>query len=168
MTLIRKAQMKMKINRTFTYFSIAVASIFILTSCGESPYFDQAYSFEDNSWSQTDTAHFEIDVNDTIQPFNFVMTLRTSIQYQYSNIWVYVISEAPDGSKSKVAQRIPLARPDGSWIGRVSGTIVESKLRFDSKTFPMKGKYTFDIVNATQQENIEEVLDISLRVEEAN
>lgn len=158
----------MRRNRTLTYLSLVLVSIILLTSCGEKPYFDEAYSFEDNNWSEKDTAHFEISVDDTIQPFNFIMTLRTSTQYQYSNIWVYVIAEAPDGTKSKVAQRIPLARPDGSWIGRVSGTIVESKLRFDSKPFPIKGNYTFDIVNATQKGNIDEVLDISLRVEKAN
>ena len=158
----------MRKNRIITYLSLVTVSMFALTSCGDQAYFDEAYSFEDNSWSETDTAHFEIEVDDTIQPFNFIMTLRTSTQYQFSNIWVYVISEAPDGTKSKVAQRIPLARPDGSWIGRVSGTIVESRLKFDSKPFPMKGKYSFDIVNATQQENIEEVMDISLRVEKNN
>lgn len=157
--------MTMRKSKAVTYLSLAVVSILALTSCGDQAYYDEAYSFEDNSWADKDTAHFEINVDDTIQPFNFIMTLRTSTQYQYSNIWVYVISEAPDGSKSKVAQRIPLARPDGSWIGRVSGTIVESRLKFDSKPFPIKGKYTFDIVNATQQEEIEEVLDISLRVE---
>jgi len=155
-------------SRKITYLSLVLISMLALTSCGDQAYFDEAYSFEKNNWSETDTAHFEIEVDDTIQPFNFIMTLRTSTQYQFSNIWVYVISEAPDGTKSKVAQRIPLARPDGSWIGRVSGTIVESRLKFDSKPFPMKGKYTFDIVNATQQENIEEVLDISLRVEKNN
>lgn len=158
----------MRKSRKITYLSLVLVSMLALTSCGDQAYFDEAYSFENNSWSETDTAHFEIEVDDTIQPFNFIMTLRTSTQYQFSNIWVYVISEAPDGTKSKVAQRIPLARPDGSWIGRVSGTIVESRLKFDSKPFPMKGKYTFDIVNATQQENIEEVLDISLRVEKNN
>lgn len=155
-------------NRTIAYLSLILVSIILLTSCGDKAYFDEAYSFEDNTWSATDTAHFEIAVEDTIQPFNFIMSLRTTTQYEYSNIWVYVISEAPDGTRSKVAQRIPLARPDGSWIGRVSGSIVESRLRFDSKPFPMKGKYSFDIVNATQQDHIEEVLDISLRVEKAS
>lgn len=159
--------MVMKQNRLFYQLSLLVVSIVLLTSCGDKPYFDEAYSFEENVWSETDTAHFEINVNDTIQPFNFIMTLRTTTQYQYSNIWVYVISEAPDGTKSKVAQRIPLAHPDGSWIGRVSGTIVESKLRFDSKPFPMKGDYSFKIVNASNYEKIDEVLDISLRVEKA-
>lgn len=165
---MRKVLMTMRKSRTLTYLSLALFSLLFMTSCGDQAYYDKAYSFENNNWSETDTAHFEVDVDDTVQPFNFVLTLRTTTQYQYSNIWVYVISEAPDSTKSKVAQRIPLARPDGSWIGRVSGTIVESKLRFDSKTFPMKGKYTFDIVNATQQESIEEVLDISLRVEKTN
>lgn len=160
--------MTMRKSRTIKYLSIAFVSIFVLTSCGDQAYYDEAYSFEGNTWSETDTAHFEINVDDTIQPFNFIMTLRTSTKYQFSNIWVYVISEAPDGSKSKVAQRIPLARPDGSWIGRVSGTIVESKLKFDSKPFPIKGMYTFDIVNATQQKELDEVLDISLRVEKNN
>jgi gliding motility-associated lipoprotein GldH len=155
-------------NRLIKHLSLVLVSIVLLTSCGKQPYFDEAYSFEKNIWSETDTAHFEINVDDTIQHFNFVMTLRTSTDYQYSNIWVYVIAQAPDGTKSKVAQRIPLAHPDGSWIGRVSGTIVESKLRFDSKPFPMKGDYLFKIANATQNEKIEDVLDISLRVEKPN
>ena len=155
----------MRRSRLITYLSFALLSVMFLTSCGDQAYYNEAYNFDDNTWSDQDTAHFEIDVTDTIHPFNFILTLRTSTQYQYSNIWVYIISEAPDGSRSKVAQRIPLARPDGSWIGRVSGTIVESKLKFDSKPFPIKGKYTFDIVNATQQEELDEVLDISLRVE---
>ncbi|MEX2483543.1 MAG: gliding motility lipoprotein GldH [Brumimicrobium sp.] len=149
-------------------FLFSTVALLLLSSCGKQPYFDEVHNFEDEVWTEQDTATFNVPVDDTINSYDFIMTLRTSTDYKFSNIWVHVITTAPDNSTSKVAQRIPLARPDGSWLGRVSGTIVESKLRFDSKQFPIKGDYKFEIVKATQNEDIDEVLDISLRVQSSN
>jgi len=58
-----------------------------------------------------------------------------------------------------------LWNPDGSWIGKASGSLVESRLRFDAKNFPVKGRYIFQITNATQEEAIGELVDIGLRIE---
>ncbi|HLW38870.1 MAG TPA: hypothetical protein VKX31_00670 [Brumimicrobium sp.] len=43
--------------------------------------------------------------------------------------------------------------------------MVESRLRFDAKNFPVKGRYIFQITNATQEETIGELVDIGLRIE---
>ncbi len=136
-----------------------------LQSCGDKAYFDQVHSFDDKSWDKIDTAVFKVDVQDTVMTHDFILSLRTSTDYLYSNLWIYIMVTAPDGSTSKVAQKIPMARPDGSWIGKVSGTLVESRLRFDSKAFPLKGEYVFKVANATQEESIPHVMDIGLRIE---
>lgn len=138
--------------------------LFLFISCGKKPMFDEAYHFKDRIWSFNDTASFEVMVEDTTKQYDFILTLRTTTDYKYSNLWVHIASTAPDQSTSKVAQRINLARPDGSWIGRVSGTIVESKLHYSTTQFPLSGKYYFDITQAVHQDEIEEVLDLSLRI----
>lgn len=136
----------------------------LLLSCGEQPLFDSAYSFEKKTWHEADTALFQIEIEDTLQEYDFILTLRTTTDYKYSNIWVNIATTAPDQSTSIVAQRINLAASDGSWLGRVSGTVVENRLLYRTNSFPLKGLYEFKINQAVQQEVIKEVLDISLRI----
>ena len=153
-----------KMAKRFSFIA-AFCLLVLMQSCGNQPYFDEAYSFDDTSWDKKDTAIFKVDVSDTVVARDFILSLRTTKDYMFSNLWVYIAITAPDGSTSKVAQKIPLAAPDGSWFGKVSGTLVESRMRFDSKPFPLKGEYVFKIMNATQDESIPEVLDIGLRIE---
>lgn len=153
-----------KVVKIFS-FIIILGFLFVLQSCGEQPYFDEVYSFDDKSWDKKDTAVYVVDVQDTVMTHDFILSLRTSTDYLYSDLWIYIMVTAPDGSTSKVAQKIPMARPDGSWIGNVSGTLVESRLRFDSKPFPLKGEYVFKLMNATQEKSIPHVMDIGLRIE---
>jgi gliding motility-associated lipoprotein GldH len=133
-------------------------------SCSETAIFDQVKSFDNKTWSQGEQLVFEVDVDDTIRPYDFEITLRTTTDYSYSNLWIYISSQAPDDVTSKVAQRINIARPDGSWIGKASGTIVESKLIYRTQSFPFKGKYIFTIEQATQEDEIKNVLDLGLRI----
>ncbi|WP_165851306.1 gliding motility lipoprotein GldH [Brumimicrobium aurantiacum] len=157
----------MKVIKANKFVSIIAVLGLVLSiqSCGEQPYYDQAHTFEDQSWDKGDTAIFEVNVDDSVKVHDFILSLRTTKEYLYSDLWIYILVTAPDGTTSKVAQKIPLANPDGSWIGKVSGTLVESRLRFDSKAFPIKGKYVFKLLNATQEESIPYVEDISLRIE---
>lgn len=154
----------MRRSKLYTY-GFLIASLFFLASCGEKPMFDQVYNFNNSTWTKEDTVKFVVPVSDTLTNHDFILSLRTTKEYLYSNLWIYVMVTAPDGSTSKMAQKFPLANPDGSWIGRVTGTLVESRLRFDSKAFPVKGDYVFMLTNATQEEEIPYVMDIGLRIE---
>lgn len=136
----------------------------LFISCGEQPYYDSAHSFDDKVWQETDTAVFKVDVEDTLQEYDFILTFRNTTDYKYSNIWVNIATTAPDQTTSVIAQRINLAAPDGSWLGRISGTVVENRLHYKTNNFPIKGVFEFKINQAVQQKAIEEVLDISLRI----
>jgi gliding motility-associated lipoprotein GldH len=151
------------IKKSNNFLFICLISL-LLSSCSNDTLFDQVESFKSKVWVQGDQIIFEVDVEDTLQPFNFEITLRTSTDYTYSNLWIYISSKAPDDVTSKVAQRINIARSDGSWIGKASGTIVESKLLYRTQSFPLRGKYVFTIEQATQNEKIEHVLDLGLRI----
>ncbi len=158
--------MKVSRKKTYSSFLLLVFGVFFLISCKEQSFYDYAYDFEDRTWDISDTAYFDFEVDDTLTQYDMILTLRTSVNYPYSNLWVHILSTAPDGSRSKVAQRIPLAASDGSWLGRVTGTTVESKLRYTTTDFPLKGKYRIGVVHAIQDDQVDEVLDISLRIQE--
>jgi hypothetical protein len=57
-----------------------------------------------------------------------------------------------------------MADPNGNWIGKKSGTIVEHQLIFKRRKVPFKGKYKFKLEQAITEKSIDEVLDISLEV----
>lgn len=151
------------IRKRIKYGLLLILPIFLI-SCGEQPFFDSAYSFKGKKWHEADTAVFHVEVEDTLQEYDFVLTFRNTTDYKYSNIWVNIATTAPDQTTSVIAQRIDLAASDGSWRGRVSGTVVENRLHYRTNNFPIPGTYEFKINQAVQQEVIDEVLDLSLRI----
>lgn len=143
-------------------FTLAI----LITGCAENAFFDKTYDFKNEVWKDQDTASFEVEVERTDINYNFFLTLRTTKNYKFSNLWVKVIIEAPDKSESVMAQRIDIANPDGSWKGRVSGSVVENRLHYKTNAFPLKGKYKFKIIQAVNQKSVDGVLDIGMRIEE--
>lgn len=142
-------------------------SVVLLSACDKGVYHVQSHNFKNERWSNQDTAYFEVMAEDTLSLMNFYLKLRTSTAYLYSNLWVYLQTEAPDGSVSSEAQRINIANPDGSWIGNTSGSIVNSSLVFARQHFPIKGLYKFKVVQATSLNEIENVLDLTMEVQKA-
>ncbi|MGB0932709.1 MAG: gliding motility lipoprotein GldH [Lishizhenia sp.] len=136
------------------------------TSCGERPLYTEVFSFEDKVWTEKDTASFEVNITDTTTQYQSTLYLRTTTDYLYNNLWVYVDITAPDSITSRVAYPITVAQADGRWVGDKSGTIVNNKLTFGATAFPMKGKYTYKISKAVNQKQIENVLDIGLTIAE--
>lgn len=154
----------MKNNLLILLFIVSTAML--LFSCADDSLYDQSYDFKGGVWNNQDTAAFYVDVENINVNYNFFLTLRTTKKYKYSNLWVKVIIESPDHSKSIMAQRIDIANPDGSWRGKVSGSIIENRLHYKTNAFPIEGQYVFKLVHAVEQPNIEEVLDIGMRIEE--
>lgn len=153
------------INSTVSFTSFILFLGLLMTSCEDHAFYDEAHSFDKNTWTEKDTAVFKVEVDDTDINYDFFLTLRTSKSYAYSNLWVTIETIAPDDSKSVISQRIDIANPDGSWKGRVTGSLVENRLHYRTTAFPLEGNYTFRIYQSVNQEKINDVMDISLRIE---
>jgi gliding motility-associated lipoprotein GldH len=117
-------------------------------------------------WSQDVKPKFEVEFQDTTKLYDFVLTLRTTTDYKYSNLWIFLNSTPPVGESVREPYEIKTTFPDGSWIGKETGTIVEHQLVFKRRRLPFKGKYKFGVEQAITDKTVDEVLDISLRVEE--
>jgi|SaaInl5LU_22_DNA_1037371.scaffolds.fasta_scaffold88146_2 gliding motility-associated lipoprotein GldH len=153
---------KKMINRVILLLIVGL----FFASCGERPLYTRVYSFDNNLWNEKDTAVFEVDIADTTKPYQSTLFLRTTTDYLYSNLWVYVDIIAPDSVRSRVAYPISITRADGSWVGEKSGTIVNHQLTFNATQFPLKGKYIYKISQAVSQKEIENILDIGLTLAE--
>lgn len=136
-------------------------------SCQEAATFEKIYAFETNHWEQKVKPRFVVNIQDTTKSYNFALTLRTTTDYKYSNLWIYMTTLTPNGKKAREPFEIKVAHPDGSWVGKKTGTIVENVLNFNQRKLPMKGYYTFIVEQGITNQSIDEVLDIGLLVVEA-
>lgn len=157
----KKDQMKLK----FRYMWLI--SALLLASCADQPYYQKSYSFQGNQWNQDVKPTFKIEVSDTTKAYDFMLTLRTTTDYGFSNVWIYLNTKTPNGERGREPFELKIANEDGSWAGKKTGTVVENQLIFSRRKLPQKGTYYFTLEQGVTQKNLPEVLDIGLQVDEA-
>ena len=150
-------------SRMRKYIAICLLAV-ALSSCSEQPFYEKVYSFDGNEWNQRVKPSFTLNVKDIDIAYNFVITLRTTTDYKFNNLWIYMNTTTPDGTKAREPFEIKITNPDGSWTGIKTGTIVEHPLQFNKRKLPKKGNYTFTLEQGITDSKIDEVLDIGLRV----
>ncbi len=136
-----------------------------LLSCGEIPTYEKSYSFDNNEWKQDVKPEFKVKINDIKTEYNFTLLLRTTTDYKYNNLWVFMKTETPNGTTAREPFEIKIVDQNGNWIGNKSGSIVETSLFFRKRKLPMKGIYTFTLEQGITFSKIDEVIDLSFIVE---
>lgn len=106
-----------------------------------------------------------VKVEDTTKFYTISITLRTTTNYPFSNLWMFLRSKTPKGQTGREPIEVKITNPDGSWYGEKSGTIVEHHLRFPHRKFPQKGTYVFQFEQGVTEDVVNEILDISYCVE---
>jgi gliding motility-associated lipoprotein GldH len=159
--------------------------LIVLWSCEQPALYERSYTFKNNTWAQNVKPRFVVDIKETAKEHVFVMTLRTTTDYKYSNLWVFLNTKNPKGETMREPVEIAVTNADGSWIGIKTGTIVETEVVFirskegqfevfDRPGNPPRmlkcslaeaGKYTFTIEQGITQMAIDEVLDLTFLVE---
>jgi gliding motility-associated lipoprotein GldH len=147
--------------------SLILAAGIVLSSCGEAPFYEEVYSFNEREWPQDVKPSYEIDIKDINTEYDFTLSLRVSTGYEYSNLWVFMKTEAPDGTTAREPFEIQITNEDGSWVGEKSGSIVTTSLYFRKRKLPLKGKYKFTVEQGITSSKINEVHDLTFTMDEA-
>ena len=151
-------------NKVFSGLSVCL--LLALTACQKEAYYEKTYEFRNSAWGRDQKAVFKVDIKDVTKEYDFIITLRTTTDYDYNNLWVFLNTTTPSGARAREPFQIRIQNPDGSWAGKKTGTVVEFPLNFKRRKMPEKGTYTFALEQGITESVITEVLDIGLRVEE--
>ncbi len=139
----------------------------VLFSCGEQPFYEKVVAFDDREWKLDVKPKYVFEVEDVSKEYDFTLSLRTSTDYQYSNLWIFMKTITPDGTIAREPFEIIITKDDGSWVGEKSGSVVTTPLYFRSRKLPKAGKYTFIIEQGITQSVVDEVHDLTFMVEES-
>lgn len=142
----------------------ALFALLILSACSDGVHYDKSYSFEDRQWDLSYKPRFEVNIDDANQAYDFQISIRTTSEYPYKNMWIFLNTETPDGEKVREPYELKLMDDHGNWLGKNSGSLIETSLLFRNRVFPAKGKYIYTVEQGITESVIKEVSDINFRV----
>jgi gliding motility-associated lipoprotein GldH len=129
--------------------------------------FDENKKVNEKGWGINEKVSFEVNVNDTINKYDFALNLRNTTDYTKSNIIFFITTIYPDRGVTKIdTVECSLAYPDGQWVGKGSGKIKDNRFWFAKDVqFPQKGNYVFEIKQATREDSLVGIIDVGLHIE---
>ncbi len=96
-------------------------------SCSSDVIYENNQSFENNIWTYEDAKEFSFEIKDSATLAKISLNFRNTIDYQYSNIYMYLHMSYPNGYEDTDTLEFFIAQPNGKWLGECSGTVVENQ-----------------------------------------
>lgn len=161
----------------------------LFSGCVPSPYYQNTFSIPSNKWDIDYKPNFDIDIEDTLHYYNVSFLVRHTNAYPFANIWMNVLVQYPgDTVFKKTRIEIPLATPQGKWLGAGMGEIYEQRrmlvLNHDEQPitdelisiseeslknlFHKKGRYKILLEQNMREKSLPHVLQIGLRIEKSS
>lgn len=148
---------------------IVLLSIIVLMTACHSAYFDKRYTINEARWDMGDKATFDVNIDDTTSTYLFGIEVRHLENYRYSNLFMFMRTEMPDGNVTRDTIECVLAMPDGRWLGKHSGSMCDAKILLnDNLRFPAIGNYHFEIEQAMRDTTLKGISDIGLIIDKIN
>ncbi len=123
----------------------------LLFSCDDTRVFDE-YKTIGESWHKDSIVSFTFDQKGSNLPHNLFVNLRSNNNYKYSNLFLIVSMEHPNGFTKVDTLQYLMANPDGTLLGDGFSDVKESKLYYKEKfKFPKSGKYKISIQQAVRK-----------------
>lgn len=142
---------------------IAIAVAFLLVSCGNGKLYDDSVVIPDAKWDNEFVPSFDVNVEDTLVDYAFYLNIRHLDSYRYSNLFIFMHTEFPNGNVTHDTIECILAMPNGRWMGKGSGTMRSANVLLNpALRFPLSGEYHFEIEQAMREKELRGITDIGL------
>ena len=129
---------------------------------------DTNTAINNHTWSYVNKIRVPVAIEDEKASYNVYINLRHTGDYRYSNIFLLIGTQGPDGKMVKERKEFKLALPDGQWLGKGSGNMYSYQLPYkENLKFPRKGKYLFEVEQNMRDNPLKEVTDVGIRLEKS-
>lgn len=129
-----------------------VCLILAAVGCGPGPVAVDSAELDPDGWLATDTVRLTFEVDQPDHRHDLQFGLRHSEDYPYSNLYLFVRLDYPNGRTLTDTLECPLASPSGEWYGEGSRWIDQRIGYKRGVGFPLPGEYTLQVVHAMRQD----------------
>ncbi|MBW6498160.1 MAG: gliding motility lipoprotein GldH [Bacteroidales bacterium] len=145
---------------------IAMMAMLLLSACDRQVVFEKNQAIPSEGWNYQDKIKFEAEVNDTASLHNLYINIRNTTDYGFSNLYLFLDIEFPDGTALRDTIECLLADRTGQWTGKGFGKIRSNSFLFRTDVwFPEQGNYVFTMEQAMRTQLLEGIADVGLRIE---
>jgi gliding motility-associated lipoprotein GldH len=141
----------------------------LLTSCDPDMVYENNKLVSSDGWKAGELMKFNVELNDTLTPHHFYLNIRTTADYKYANLFLFLRTLYPSGKVSSDTLECFLADVDGRWLGKRSGSKIDNRILFRKNLrFGESGMYSFEFEQGMRDSLLKEVSDFGIRIEKAN
>ncbi|MBF6609368.1 MAG: gliding motility lipoprotein GldH [Flavobacterium sp.] len=131
--------------------SIYFLCAFALFSCDKQRIFDE-YKSVGNQWHKDSIVTFKLPEMDTINNYNLFVNIRNNNDYPFSNLFLIVALDLPNGMTKVDTLEYSMAKPDGTLLGEGFLDIKDNKLFYkENAVFKPAGEYSVSIGHAVRK-----------------
>ncbi|MEN8790540.1 MAG: gliding motility lipoprotein GldH [Flavobacteriaceae bacterium] len=150
---------------------IVVLLLFI--SCSDTLVYSEYKATTNGVWDKDDVKKFEVSSLDSIHPHDIYIMVRNDNTFPFSNLFLIADIQTPDDQITRDTLEFEMALPDGRWLGKGYGSVVENKLWYkENIVFSSPGVYTIRLVHAMRQNgqveginNLKGITDVGIEIE---
>lgn len=142
---------------------------FLFFACNNSVIYDNSKDIEGGEWNVNDPKSFSVNIEDSLQAYNFFINIRNSVDYKNANIFFFMKIKYPSGEISVDTIECFLADNTGKWLGSGIGKYRDNQIMIRQKgLFPMTGNYEFILQHGmrTEDGNISGIYSVGIRISE--
>lgn len=155
-------------TKRFFHLLALAFSVAIFTSCNNDALFEKYQNIPDSQWHKDSLVVFEVPVTDTLQNHNLLVNIRNEIDYNYSNLWLFIEIVRPDGKAVKDTFELTLAAPSGKWLGEGFGNLRTQQVMYRRNVnFPVPGEYKVSIQHGMREDILDGISDVGITLQKA-
>lgn len=142
-----------------------LAAVIVLTAaCSSKTAYSRFCDLPLSGWDKDSTLVYAVDIKDTLQAYDVVLTLRHGENYPYQNIWLFV-----DNGLTMQTDTLEfyLADQRGRWLGNGFGDRREMPCLVASQVrFPHAGTYVYQVRQGMREEVLKGLFEVGLSIEQ--
>jgi len=144
------------------------AILLMLVSCRKKTEYEE-FAAVPEAWNNRNLVHFNVNITDTVTPQNVYISVRHSGKYEFSNLYLFVTAQSPDGNVRRDTVEMILANEHGKWQGKGAASVFTFYYPYKSHIrFPVPGIYRFTIEQAMWIRDLKNISHMGLMIEKAD
>jgi len=161
-----KPFMKCLFDRQFFWFCLG-GILLSLSACDATRIYD-ANHVVPGKWDRKDLIPFDVSIDDTMSRYNILLHVRNTGFYDYSELFLRIYSQSPDGVVKEDSLKISIADSLGRKLGEGVGDLRNHTVVFKRNfRFPVAGIYSYRIVHDHGNQKIKGIFDMGLTIKHA-
>ncbi len=147
-------------------YLIALLGLFLISSCGERPYYESYLEVKEGTWYADSLASFEVEIEDTLSSYPILVNLRANDKYPYANLFLFRKIYSEEGLEYSDTVEFKMADAYGRWLGEGVGELktFTRVYRKEPLRFNRAGTYRFEFIQAMRMDPLPGIEDVGLTI----